>query len=268
MKKYAYGFILILFVSSVLFAGCASTDSRDKDVSAANPEQGVNKTDTGKLKDIPLSEFMLGVGDSIEVAVYRHDELKRTAKIDISGKIMFPLIGDVVVAGKGVYELRSALQARFSKYIIDPQVFVTVTGVQSQKVIVTGEVTSPGMFTFDTPLSATEAIFKAGGITKNAKSDKVLLIRKGGRGSVSISSFNLDRILKKGDNSQERILENGDIIYVPATTIADLNTFLSQFSQILGTIVNVESGIVLWPQVKDAIKGTSTTTISISPSSK
>lgn len=267
MKKYAYGLILILSVFSVLFAGCASTDPRDKDLRAANPEQGDNKTDTGKLENITLSEFMLGIGDSIEVAVYRHDELKRTTKVDISGKIMFPLIGDVVVAGKGVYELRDDLRQRFSRYIVDPQVIVTVTGVQSHKIIVTGEVNSPGIFNLDSPLSATEAIFKAGGVTKSAKGSNVLLIR-GRQGNVNISSIDLDMRLKKGDASQDRILQNGDIVYVPATTIANVNNFLSQFSQIIGTIVNLESGIVLWPQVKDALKGTSTTTISITPLSK
>ena len=264
MKKYAYGLILILSVFSVLFAGCASTDSRDKDLRAANPEQGDNKTDTGKLENVTLSEFMLGIGDSIEVAVYRHDELKRTAKVDISGKIMFPLIGDVVVAGKGVYELRDYLQQRFSRYIVDPQVIINVTGVQSHKIIVTGEVGSPGIFNIDSPIRVSEAIFKAGGITTNAKSSNILLIR-GKNQNASIFSIDLDNIIKRGDTSKDRMLQKGDIVYVPATTIADVSKFFSQFSQILGTIVNLESGIVLWPQVKDALKGTSTTTISITP---
>lgn len=252
---------------TVLFSGCASTDTIYKEQKTANPELGQDKTDSGKIENITLSEFMLGIGDTIEVTVFRHDELKRTAKIDVLGKIMFPLIGDVVVAGKGVYELRDNLQQRFSRYIVDPQVIVTVTGVQSHKIIVTGEVNSPGIFNIESPINVSEAVFKAGGITKSAKRSNVLLIKKGTQGNIAVSSIDLDRILKYGDHTQNRMLQNGDIVYVPATAIADLNSFISQFIPIISTFVNLESGIVLWPQVKDALKGKSTTPISISPSS-
>lgn len=267
MKKYRYRLILILCLFSVLFAGCASTDTRDKEQRIDISEQRDGSADAGKLENVTLSEFILGIGDTIEVTVYRHEELKRTARIDLSGKIMFPLIGDVVVVGKGVYELRDDLRQRFSRYIVEPQVFVTVTGVQSHKIIVTGEVNSPGIFNLDSPLTATEAIFRAGGVTKSAKRSNILLIKKGAQGNTAVFSFDLDRILKFGDHSQDRMLKNGDILYVPATAIADLNAFITQFVPIISTIVNLESGIVLWPQVKDALKGKSTTPVSISPSS-
>ncbi len=267
MKKYAHRLVTLLIFFSVLLAGCSSTDLRGKDAATVDPERRDNRTDTGKLENITFSEFVLGIGDTIEVTVYRHEELKRSAKIDVSGKIMFPLIGDIVVAGKGVYELRDYLEKRFSKYFVDPQVIVTVTGVQSHKIFVTGEVNSPGIFNLDSQLSALEAVFRAGGVTKSAKRSNVLLIRKESKGDMAVSSIDIDRILKYGDHSHNLMLKNGDIIYVPATAIADLNTFVTQFVPIISTIVNLESGIVLWPQVRDALKGKSTTPVSISPSS-
>lgn len=265
MRKYAYGFISGLVLLPLFFAGCASRGASDRELSSVKPVLEADKSDTGKISNIVLSEFMLGVGDSIEVSVFRQDELKRTVKIDFSGKVTFPLIGDVFVAGKNVSELREDLRQRFSKYFVDPQVIVTVTTIQSQKVIVAGEVNSPGVFNLDSSLSAAEAIFKAGGATSGARSNNILLIR-GKQGKADIMLIDMDSLLKKGDFSQNVMLQSGDVVYVPATTIANVSKFLSQFSQILSTIVNVESGIVLWPQVTSAIKGNSQgTTLAVTP---
>lgn len=254
MKRYGYWLMSVLLLLYVFFAGCASISATGKDMNTTKPEQEDKKENTGNINNIILSEFMLGVGDSIEVSVFRHEELKQAGRIVPSGKMIFPLIGDVVVAGKSISELRDDLRLRFSKYFVDPQIIINVTTIQSQKIIVAGEVNSPGVFNLDLSLSVTEAIFKAGGITNSAKSSNILLIR-GKHGKADITLIDLNSIFKKGDFSQNMILQNGDVVYVPATTIANAGKFLSQLSQILGTIINVESGIVLWPQVRDAIKG-------------
>lgn len=265
MRKYVYGFMSGLLVLCVFFAGCVSTAATRNDMTVAKLELEGGQENTVKNNSILLSEFMLGAGDAIEISVFRHEELKQTGRITTSGRMMFPLIGDVVVAGKSVSELREELRLRFSKYFVDPQVIINITTIQSQKVIVAGEVNSPGVFNLDQSLSAAEAIFKAGGITSNAKGSNILVIR-GKQGKADITLMDLNSILKKGDFSQDMLLKHGDVVYVPATTIANVSKFLSQFSQVLGTIINIESGIVLWPQVKDAIKGnTQQTTISVTP---
>ena len=77
------------------------------------------------------SEFVLGAGDSLEISVYRHDELTRKTEIDSSGMIMFPLIGDIYAAGKVVTKLRDEIRQRLSKYIVDPQVTIDVSERQN-----------------------------------------------------------------------------------------------------------------------------------------
>lgn len=203
--------------------------------------------------DSRLPEFIIGAGDTIDIAVYRNDDMKRSIKIDSSGMIMLPLAGDIKASGKSVFQLRDEIKTRLAKYIIDPQVTISVSTTQSQKVIVLGEVRSPGIFTLDTDLTATEAISKAGGMTEDAKLEKVFLVRRG-TGKTEGEILDLDSVLN-GNTSKDVRLKNGDILYVPAYAIADVSWFFGHLNQILSPIVNLESGIVLYPQARDVIRG-------------
>src|SRR2546425_9153247 len=44
-----------------------------------------------------------------------------------------------------------------------------ITGSPNRKIFVLGEVNTPGVYQFDTPTSAVEAISRAGGFTRDAK---------------------------------------------------------------------------------------------------
>lgn len=204
--------------------------------------------------NIRISEFILGVGDTIEISVYRQDDLQRTVKIDNSGKIMFPLIGDVQAAGVGIFKLRDVIRERLSKYLVDPQVVINISTVQSQKIMVLGEVNSPGVFVLDTDMGVLESISKAGGMTKDAKMGNVLLIRRG-YGKPTVMSLNLKKVLKEKDVSENINLQNGDIVYLPRVTIASVSRFFSHLSEILSPFVMLETGMVLWPSVKDVLQG-------------
>lgn len=234
---------LSLALAVFLFAGCASTDGK-KDVAPAEPV----------FEKVTIDEFVLGIGDTIEVTVYRHDDLKKTIKIDSSGMFMYPLIGDVKVVGKGVFALRDELRTKLAKYIVEPQVTITITSVQSQKILVLGEVKSPGVFPLEYETSVTEAISNAGGNTEDAKLKNIMLIRRG-NGKPHVYSVNLKQAFKDGNLADDKILQNGDIVYVPAVAIANVSWFMAHMGQILSPIVNLETGIVLWPQVKDVLQG-------------
>lgn len=251
MKKNNYYLLSILPLLISLLIGCASTGINTKE---ENTEKAEAKDQNEKIDNIKISEFILGIGDTIEISVYRQDDLQRTIRIDLSGRIMFPLIGDVQAAGKGIYKLRDEIKERLLKYLTDPQVFVNVTTVQSQKIMVLGEVNNPGVFTLDLDISVLEAITKAGGMTPNAKLANVLLIRRDDEKPAMVS-LNLKKTFKEGDTSQNWMLKNGDIVYLPAITIANVSRYFSHISEILSPFINLESGMVLWPQVKKVLQG-------------
>ena len=76
------------------------------------------------------SPFVLGVGDEIAVNVWRNDDLKRTVQIDPSGNIYLPLAGEIQACGLTISQLRGKIASGLSKYIIDPQVDINVSGLK------------------------------------------------------------------------------------------------------------------------------------------
>ncbi|MBI5403779.1 MAG: polysaccharide biosynthesis/export family protein [Ignavibacteriae bacterium] len=262
MKKHRYSKLIYISLVIMLLSGCASTGAKkDGAKEEIIPEEGMKQAE--KIDNVTISEFILGAGDSIDITVYRNDDLKRSVKIDSSGKIMYPLIGDIQAAGLGVFELRDEIQKRLSRYIVNPQVTINITGIQSQKIIVLGEVKNPGIFTIEANMSIMEAVTKAGGMTGNAKLNNVLLIRRQD-GKAEVTALDLKKVLKGDDLSQDKILRSGDIVYLPSVMIADVSWFMGHLGQILSPIVSLESGMVLWPQVKNVLRGKDGTTTTIS----
>lgn len=206
-----------------------------------------------------VTEFILGAGDKIDITVYRNDDLKRTVQIDLSGKVSFPLVGDLQAGGLGIFEFRDKIRDGLSKYIINPQVTMSVSSSQSQKIIVLGEVKNPGFFQAETAITALEAISRAGGYTLDGKLESVLVIR-GGLQKPQLTSLNLKRALMEGDLTQNVMLQRGDIVYVPRTFISDVDRFFAHMTTILQPLVLLETGIFLEQQIERGSRG-----ISISP---
>ena len=110
--------------------------------------------------------------------------------------------------------------------MVDPQITVSVSTIQSQKIMVLGEVKNPGIFALDVDLSVVDAVSKAGGATEDAKINNVVLIRRN-QGKTKVTSLDLRKVFKEGDFSQCEVLQNGDIVYIPAITIAKISRFAS-----------------------------------------
>jgi len=206
--------------------------------------------DAPQLPALRVSEYILGTGDEIEIAVYRHDDLRRTTLIDASGRIMFPLVGDVEAAGLSIFSLRDSITAALARYVKNPQVSIRITSMQSQKVFVLGEVRSPGIFTMDRPTSLIEAIVQAGGFTADAKKSNIVLIR-GGLDNPQLMCLNLQKFLSKVSTEQNVLLHRGDIVYVPTSIIANVQRFFDRLDSVIRPLYTLERGIVLEPALED-----------------
>lgn len=196
-----------------------------------------------------VSEFILGPGDRLEITVYRHADLTRDVWIGPSGKIMYPWAGDIQASGLSIFQLRDRIHDGLSKYIVDPQVSVDILSIQSQKIIVLGEVRTPGFFPAEISMSVLEAIARAGGASADAEQRSVLLIR-GGLENPELRLLNIERVLKKGDLSDNIMLQGGDIIYMPRAVIADVSRFFGYLSTIISPIVDAERAYLLGDEIR------------------
>jgi len=93
-----------------------------------------------------------------------------------------------------------------------------------QPIYVLGEVTKPGPFRFTRNMTVVDAIAQAGGMTKDAMPQKIIVVRPNRNQRVIVSR---DDIMDP-QTSSIVALERGDIVYVPSSYIADLGYILQQ----------------------------------------
>ena len=201
-----------IFLICILFSGCASQKTNVKEYTAED------------VKPLTVSEFTLGPSDVIDVQVWRNNELSRKVQVDPYGKISYPFIGEISVTGMSVKQLKDVLTQGLSKYYVDPVIEVNVSAVQSQKVFVLGEVSKPGVFSLSKPTDILEAIALSGGFTQDAKEENVLVIR-GDKNNPDLIKLDLKSAMNHADLKQNIRLQNGDIVYVPVTLIADTSRY-------------------------------------------
>ena len=126
----------------------------------------------------------LGPGDELRIAVADVDDIPdRPIRIDSAGQVDLPLVGTIQAAGLTPEQLRQALQARYTKYVTNPQVTVNVTTYESRPVSVLGAVARPGIYQMNSPKRLTDVLALAGGPSPDAGST-VIITRQSTRGDL------------------------------------------------------------------------------------
>ncbi|MCL7939465.1 polysaccharide export protein [Halomonas sp. ATCH28] len=168
-------------------------------------------------------EYRVGPGDVLSIIVYDHPELtipagsERSAaeagnEVRSDGTIFYPFIGRVDVAGRTLEEIRVELARRLADYITEPQVDVRMAAFNSKKVYVSGAVGEPGTLPITrVPMTLVDALSQAGGAQEDANWHEVILTRDGQEERLSLYA-----LLRQGDQRQNRLLRDGDVVHVPS----------------------------------------------------
>jgi polysaccharide export outer membrane protein len=160
--------------------------------------------------------------DVLSVTVWDHPELTipagefRSAEsvgnlVLADGTIFYPYVGSVEVAGKTLSEIRTLLTQKLSVYVRNPQLDVRIAAFRGRKVQVAGEVIAPSTLPItDVKMRIQDAISMSRGPTPEADLQRVTLTRDG-----SVYQLNMLAVYELGDSSQNWLLKDGDILYVP-----------------------------------------------------
>lgn len=91
-----------------------------------------------------------------------------------------------------------------------------------------GEVKKPGLYELEKSHRVLDALGKAEGFTEKAAKKKIFLIRKGAEEPVLV---NINNFLKKSDQSQNYVLNEGDCLYLTSNgkidIVRDIMPFIS-----------------------------------------
>jgi polysaccharide export outer membrane protein len=126
------------------------------------------------------------------------------------GKITMPFLGDVAAASFTPLELSTAIKERLKKYIVDPDVSVSVSAVNSKRYYIQGEVNKTGEYKLLVPTKVLEALVNAGGFKDFANQKKIVIMRVSGERL----NFNYKEVIRGKNMDQNIYLKPGDIIIV------------------------------------------------------
>lgn len=205
--------ILILTCGALLLASCAGPGklggSPDVQVVSASELPAPTRADllTGERP------YLVGPFDRLVIDVFGIEELsKLEVQIDASGRISFPLVGIIEVAGRTPGEIEGIIAAQLrDRYVRDPQVTVNLKETVSQVVTVDGQVKQPGLYPVIGRMTLMRAIATARGLDEYAKLDDVVIFRNV-EGQSLAALYNLGAI-RRGQYTDPEVFAN-DIVIV------------------------------------------------------
>lgn len=153
----------------------------------------------------------IGRMDSLEIRVFREDDLTTRGQLSADGTVSMPLIGSVRVEGLTTDQAAAAIAKKLrAGYLVRPEVSVSIEARIRKTVTILGQAQRPGVFELPAHRSLTlvEAIGMAGGMTRIAN-DKKITVKRGGQ----VLTVNL-RDITNGKGS-DMSLRSGDVVNIP-----------------------------------------------------
>ena len=159
-------------------------------------------------------DYVLRPGDTIEMIVYREQDLSLRSRIGKDGMVQLPLLGELKIGGLTVRAATSLIHQKYNAdYLVEPQIYLNIAAYNSRKFTIIGQVGKPGAYEFGggEEIGLLEAIGMAGGFTRIADRGHVVVKRREGD-EVRTYKVNAKKLSDSGVDKFQ--IENGDVINV------------------------------------------------------
>ncbi|GHS91017.1 sugar transporter [Bacteroidia bacterium] len=166
---------------------------------------------------------------------------RQTYLVNSEGKIDFPILGTIKVAGMNRSELEAYLKKEFKQYIKEDPV-ITIR-LMNYRVSVLGEVARPGQYSVSRDkINVLEALSLAGDMTIYGKRDNVTLMRETPEGEMKLVRLNLNstEVL----SSPYFYLQQNDVIYVEPNKAKAKSSDIGTQTTVMISIGSLLLGIV------------------------
>ena len=186
-----------------------------KAMADAQPNQPLQEQASNKS-----TQYQLKPGDRIEISVWGED-MTRELIVSPDGRISYILVGVIDVLNMTFLELKSEIETRLSKFLLEPNVTIIGKSYEGNYVSILGAVNQPGRKVVSRSDRVIDVIAKAQGLRYQNFGDRqgevanlkgAYLSRYGALIAVDFS-----KLLYEGDMSQNVAVEIGDFIYIPSS---------------------------------------------------
>ena len=228
--------VLLLCITGCESNGYLIPSKNDRSARYEAPAEASSKASTVQMLSVtntldpmllraPTNLFTLGPGDKLDIELIDETNSLTTTIVGPDGKIYFSLLPGTDVWGLTIGQTREVLEHEMSRYVRgQPQVNVNLRDVQSKHVWLLGRFQQPGVYNMAAPTTLLEAIASAGGSQSFAGQRQ---ISEGGPLGEDLADLehsfivrdnkmlpvNFERLLDKGDLSQNIYLQPDDFIY-------------------------------------------------------
>jgi polysaccharide biosynthesis/export protein len=178
-------------------------------------------------------DYILGAGDRLKIDFFSVPEFSTEYQVLPNGTVNLPRVGAVLVKGQSLRQASASVSSRYRAYLTRPIVTISLIAGRPVNVAIAGEINRPGSYGMSSALAnngnssggevptLTRLLVIADGLTQAADLSQVRVQRKVAGGTKEYV-LNLWQLVKAAESSQDIRLQDGDRIYIPATTSINL----------------------------------------------
>jgi protein involved in polysaccharide export with SLBB domain len=156
-------------------------------------------------------DYVVGPGDELRLRVWGQVTLQADVRVDRSGQIYIPQVGEVQVAGLEFSALDSQIRKAVSRVYRNFDLTVNMGQIRAIQVYLSGAARRPGVYTVSSLSTLVDTLFVSGG-PSIAGSMRAIELRRNG---AVVTRFDLYDMLVRGDKTKDAKLLSGDVIYIP-----------------------------------------------------
>ena len=167
------------------------------------------------------ADYAVGPQDVLVITVFGEAELSGKFTVEQDGTFTFPQIGRVKAGGLSLRALEAELKKQLADgYLRNPQVAVSIETYRSQRILILGEVRSPGEYQLSGEMTLMAALARAGSTTPSAGHEALIVraprrTQKAGE-DVEPEIIRVDLAeLQAGNMGLNLQLMDGDTVNVP-----------------------------------------------------
>lgn len=169
----------------------------------------------GLLSD---TDYVVGPGDIFSIYLSGNQHFP----VNSEGFVLLPDLPELSLGGHSLNKAKQKILVHLSKSFDTTRINISLYSMASLKIYVLGEVQNPGL-KIVAPLTRLDAILgQAGGFTRNAVRDSILIIRENGDTLFA----NLLDFFKSGNLKMNPRIRLGDRVYIPTTSYDREHFFL------------------------------------------
>jgi len=218
-------------VALLLAAGLVLSAPAARAVVVAPDSIGIDWSQVPEYRIVPGDLLKLDFGPGGTAG----GDLIREVRVRTDGRISVYPIGDVIAAGHSPAELKHALEQQLSGELKQPRISIEISEMAGNQVHVLGRVQKPGSYVAGPFTTLLQALAEAGGFEDDAARNSVLIFHRNGASTVAVRRVRVDRLLHgAGDVALQRF----DIVYVPRSSIGNIDLFVKQFFDPPGEVLS------------------------------